>query len=124
MCAVGLWGDISAHLLTIPDLEEVCVEQKIEQTNLKKAEREKKKLAKANDLQSFEATIDSVINEAIGVAEELSDNTSLEFKRCYNCNLAWSSCTTNQSSCANLVATGVVFVVRFKVFYRKRILLF
>ncbi len=26
LCAVGLWGDISARLLTIPDLEEVCAE--------------------------------------------------------------------------------------------------
>jgi len=26
LCAVGLWGDISARLLTIPDLEEVCEE--------------------------------------------------------------------------------------------------
>ena len=27
LCAVGLWGDISARLLKLPDLEEVCSEK-------------------------------------------------------------------------------------------------
>lgn len=27
LCAVGLWGDLSARLLTLPDLEQKCLEQ-------------------------------------------------------------------------------------------------
>jgi len=72
-------------------LKNEAKKRKLDELNFKKSEKEKRKLAKESRLHDINNTMDDAMQ--IGVRDEVSNDTSLEMKHCYNCKLAWSSCT-------------------------------
>jgi hypothetical protein len=74
--------------------------RKAEELNKKRIEREARKKAKIDRLQSIDNTINSVILESESVQNDetvvpstASNIELMEERKCYNCNITWSSCS-------------------------------